>query len=478
MNAMLYVCGNDRDYDNWAAQGSTGWDYNSIQPFMRKSEDNMDFTSSSYHGTGGYLTVSNYSSTDPLIPVLKDAFSQLGYKQLSDYNSRLYNGFAELQGTIRGGERCSAARAFLLPIKSNTRLFVMKGSTVSKVILNGYIATGVNVKTGNADCPNIVLNATKEIILSAGALGSPKILLQSGIGRSADLTPFGISQVVSLPVGNNLQDHVLSVHFLKVNPNAPMQTIDDDLWDVQNYYFYRKGNYSNLGAMNYNGFINITDVNATYPDVQLSFYRFAKSQLYFFTILSNFGFKDEYISTLVKLNYDFEIVMVFTVLLNPKSRGTVKLRSSDPFASPKIVSGFLSVAEDVNTLVGGIQKMHRLIKTDAMQQTSAEFVKFSIPECDSLPYPYDPSETSVSTDYWKCYLKYFTMSLWHPTGTCKMGSSADPTTVVDKKLRVFGISKLRVADASIMPSITTGNTQCPTYMIGEKAADMIKASYP
>lgn len=209
-NAMIYVCGTDKDYDTWASYGNTGWDYNSLLPYMRKLETNtnsatVQYKKGLYHGTTGPVTVSDYGSTDPLINVLKTGFTQTGYKLLRDWNSKEYNGLVEVQGTIKDGERMSAARAYLLPIKSRPNLTVMKGSMVEKILFSGNKAIGVNIVTRNRDCPNIQVYARREVIIAAGAMGTPKILQKSGIGRSVDLRPFGISQKVDLAVGYNYQ---------------------------------------------------------------------------------------------------------------------------------------------------------------------------------------------------------------------------------------------------------------------------------
>lgn len=316
--------------------------------------------------------------------------------------------------------------------------------------------------------------ASKEVIVSAGAIGSPKLLLLSGIGRLADLSPFGIPLVKSLAVGLNLQDHVMAILFIKVSPNAPSQGLDDVLWDAQNYYFSRTGPFASLGSMNMIGFINTLSTTATYPDIEYIHYRFMKSQEYLNQILANFGYKDSYIVKLVSENAASEIVMVFTTLLNPASTGKVSLASADPLIAPKITTNFFAVPSDVDTMVRGIKKLNDLIKTPSMVGISASFVKFDISECDSIAYnPVTPSD-----DYWKCYIKYVTACEWHSSGTCKMGPSTDTEAVVDKDLKVYGIAKLRVADASIMPTVPSSNTQCSCFMIGQVAAEKIATSYP
>jgi choline dehydrogenase len=467
---MLYVCATDRDYNSYAASlpAGNGWDYNSMLPLIKRSEGNTQYNNS-YHGTTGPLTVSRFETDDEYIPILKQGFTELGYKINTDYNSKQYNGFISLQGTIRGNERCSASRAFLNPARNRPNLFVMKNSYVTKVLFSGLAATGVNVRTTNANCTNIELFASREVILSAGALQTPKILLQSGVGKVADL-PAGVPSVKVLPVGENFQDHVYAINFYKVNPNASSQGLDDLAWDAQNYYFFRNGSASNLNILNHQGFINTLDPNATYADIQLDWYHFRKSQEYLTKILGNFGYKDEFIAFLNNSNVDYEIIMTFTILLNPKSRGTVKTSGADPTLPPKITSGFLTVADDVDVLLRGVKKMDALFNTTGIQSKFSEMVKFNLPECDSLVYKSD--------SYWRCYFKYFTANLWHPAGTCKMGNAADTGSVVDETLKVRGITKLRVADASIFPTVPSGNTQCPVYSVGQKAADMIIAANP
>lgn len=329
---MIYVCGTDRDYDSWAAMGNNGWEYNNVLPLFKLSETNTDRSrinskNRRYHGIGGSLTVSSYGSTNPYVQVLKDAFNQTGYKFLRDFNSQDYNGLVETQVSIKEGERCSAAKAFLLPIESRPNLSVMQGSVVEKILFNGNKAIGVNVFTKSSD--NLKFFAKNEIIIAAGALSTPKILLKSGIGRSNDLTPFNISQVKNLAVGENFQDHVKSFHFIKINPNATIRTLFDFADDAIQYFDDRSGPFSNLNIMNYNAFINTTDPNAQYPDAHYMFYLFAKSHEFLLETLYNFGFKENFIQELYTINQDFEIIMVFNNLANPVSTGTVKLRSKN-----------------------------------------------------------------------------------------------------------------------------------------------------
>jgi choline dehydrogenase len=389
---------------------------------------------------------------------------------LSDYNAQTYNGFVRIQSTISGGERQSAYRSFIVAAMNRTNFFVMKNAMATQVIFSGTKAIGVKVKTNELLCPSITINAAKEVILSSGALGTPKILQQSGVGLAADL-PAGIAVKSPLPVGRNFQDHVLSTHFIKVNPNAPPQSVLDLAYQLMEYYYNRTGDLTQVGIMNSEGFIHTTNTSAKYPDIQNIFYKFPKNQPYMANILANFGLKDAYANQLVVENANFEIIMGYNILLNPKSRGSYKISSATNFdAAPTINANFFSDPADVDTVVRGINKMQALFNTAAMQPSSPSFVKFDIAECNSIAYPSD--------NYWKCYIKHFSHSLWHPAGTCKMGPVADASTVVDPTLKLKGFTNIRVADASIMPTVSTGNTQCPTYAIGQKAYELINAANP
>ena len=473
---MLYVCGTDRDYDNWAASGATGWDYNSVLPYIKKSENNTNAATvgtGTYHGNAGPLTVSDYQGNDYLVPVLQAGYNALGYKTLTDFNAKQYNGFVKMQGTIKGGERVSAYRAMIQPVKNITNLYIMKYSTATKINFSGTKAVSVTITMPTSlyytFCPTITVSATKEIIVAGGAVGSAKLLQLSGIGKPADL-PAGVTLVKNLPVGDNLNDHVYSTHFIQLNPGAVNQTLLDILAQTYEYYIYRTGPMAALSTMHAQGIINTTDATAVYPEIQNIKYRFEKSQEYLNSVLANFGFKDEHIARLVNINANYEILMVFATLLNPFSRGSVKLRSSNPADAPIITSGYFSDSRDVDTVLRGINKLRALVATTGMQNYTSSMIKFVIPECDPLPYPSDA--------YDRCYIKYFSASLWHPSGTTRMGRTTDATSVVDPSLKLLGYTNIRVCDAGVMPFVTSGNTQCPTYMIGQKCADYIKAAWP
>lgn len=472
---MMYICGQRQDYDKWNASGATGWDSESLKPYFKKLENNTDPSrSSDSHGFNGPITVSTYANVEEsFYNTLVAGFAALGLQNGSDYNAGNYTGYVDVQGTVRNGERCSAYQGYLARVYRNrTNLHFYTGSNVTKILFSGTTATGVNIKTNCSNCYNIALKATKEVIVTAGAIGTAKLLQLSGVGKKAELTPMNITQVGSdLPVGDNFQDHLYAILWLKANPNAKNQTLLDAVDDGLKYSPNRTGNFSTTGGLKFGAFIDTLNLTGTNADIQIIPYTFPKNQVNFDIVLANFGYKDSYIAQLVALNALYELYLFFVVLLRPVARGTVKLRSNDPNDLPKIVSNFITNEADVNTTIRGINKIMDLIQTPAFVNISAEFVNFNISECNSL------FSTPPTNDYFKCYIKYLTASNWHPSGTCKMGSASDPSACVDPTLRLRGFSKIRVCDASIFPNIPSGNTQCPTYASAEKAADMIKATY-
>jgi len=362
----------------------------------------------------------------------------------------------------------------LVPARARSNLYVLRNGLVTKLLwtntTTGIKVTGVSFNTKDSSCPVITATATRETILSAGALGTPKILQQSGIGKAADLQAFNIPQIKELPVGDNFQDHVTAVMYFKGRPNAPAVDITTLMNSANVYLNNRTGSFSSFGMVDYNGFVNVNNKTAGIPDVQFMFYRFDRYQQDFVDILTSFGYKDEYITQLKNVNDQVEVIVAFVLLLKPKSRGTVKLRSADPNDAPKITTNYLEDADDRATLLAGYRQLQEIFSTAAMTSNNVTQLQLNISECDSLTYDSD--------DYVDCYFRYFTSSMWHPAGTAKMGNSSDPGAVVDERLRVRGIQKLRVADASIMPTVPRSNTQCPVYAIGEKAAIMIKADNP
>lgn len=439
---------------------------------INRTENNQDSSvNPAYHGFNGSVYVSTYPLIDPFVNTIRNGLNQLKYKTLTDLNNdQGYNGFVPLQATVKNGERNSAYQAFIQPIKERPNLFIAKNTLVAKILFNENKAIGVNVKTTLSDCPSIDFYASKETIISAGALGSPKILLQSGIGPNSDLMALNISVVKDLPgVGSNLQDHPIVIHYVKMKTGEPDKSYFRLGLDGIEYYLKRSGYFAEFATFYAQGFINVSDVNSKYSDIQLILNRFPKQFPDFSSGLANFGYKDSFNYQLTEINKGHELIEFFTTVLNPKARGKVSLRGKEPELLPKIVSNFFTNEDDIAAVIRGFNKTRELLQTPAFKNISAEFHKFDIPQCNSINYPSD--------EYERCYLKYFSGSLWNPVGTCKMGPTSDQQAVVDNELNVHGIVNLRIADASILPTIPSGHLACPCYVVGQKAVDLIKKTW-
>jgi len=441
-NAMAYVRGNRADYDEWAALGNNGWDYKSVLPYFKKSEHNEDIHSE-YHGSRGPLNVTFAKGfKTPFATAFVEACKECGIPKNQDYNGENQEGASPFQFTIKNGLRHSTASAFLKPILKRPNLTVQTNTQVSKILLENDRAIGVEVlkKKGGVD----QIFANKEIILSAGAFQSPQILMLSGIGDKDELQKLGIDSKIDLPgVGKNLQDHLffncaaLSKTQDGFNHHIP---IIPQLKGLIQLLFTQKGalTCSPLEAV---AFYNSRGESGV--DFQ---FHFAPMQ-----VGSDYKTDFHDLST-------FPIVDGFSILpslIKPKSRGYVTLRSTDPMAAPLIQPNFLTEKADWETLIRGTRKALELLNSDAFA-----------PYRKAIITPPDQSDEGIIA-----HIKKSVETIYHPVGTCKMGN--DELSVVNEKLQVHGIRNLRIADASIMPKIVSGNTNAACIMIGEKAADLI-----
>jgi choline dehydrogenase-like flavoprotein len=427
MNAMIYIRGNPADYDGWAESGATGWSWNDVLPYFLKAEDN-ERGADDFHGAGGPLSVSEGRSNHPLAAAFVEAGVQAGYEHNKDFNGKSQFGVGTYQLTQRNGMRCSAAVAYLHPALDRPNLTLMPFTLAQKVVIEGGRATGVEVAHDGGEVE--VIRADREIILSAGAYLSPKLLQLSGIGPAALLGAFGIEVVADLPVGQNLQDHVATVLNFRTDEDSLLSAASPD----NAVLLMTEGRgplTSNIGEAG--GFFRSrSDLEA--PDLQLH--------------MAPVLFYAEGMGPLTENGFAFG-----PCVLTPTSMGQVLLRSLRPDAAPRIAHNYLATAEDRECLVSGI----RICLDIAAQQALASITTgpFNVPESDAA-------------DDILRWTRNVSGTLYHPTSTCAMGA------VVDSELRVLGVDGLRVVDASVFPTVPRGNTNAPTIMTAEKAADLIK----
>ncbi|HUA11114.1 MAG TPA: GMC family oxidoreductase N-terminal domain-containing protein [Solirubrobacteraceae bacterium] len=436
MNAMLYVRGRPLDYDGWEAQGAPGWGYADVLPYFKRSENNVR-GASEFHGVGGPLEVVEQRSPRPVNRRLLGASAEFGIPRIADYNGPEQDGVSVFQVTQRGGRRWSAADAYLRPAMTRPNLEVRKKAQVRGVEFDGRRAVGVRVAgRGGED----VIRAEREVILAAGAIGSPQLLLLSGIGAADALRGVGIEPLVDLPgVGENLQDHPFVTVMWEVSEGNTLYGADKPK-PLAEWLLRKSGPLTSTVAE----VCAFTRTRGGLPAADIQFH------------MGAVYFEDHGQET-----YDGDVVVIAPTLVSPKSRGRVWLRSTDAADPPHILTNTLAEPDDVASLVAGVQMAREIAAQDQLSEIVVSELK--------------PGASVQGREEIEGDLRRRLMLIYHPAGTCRMSDSADGA-VVDSSLRVHGTEALRVVDASIMPTITGGNTHAPTVMIAEKAADLIRAS--
>ncbi len=435
LNAMMYVRGNRADYDQWRQLGNTGWGYDDVLPYFRRSEG---FTGSGaahgFHGSDGPQTISDQRSPNLITQAFVAAGESLGLKRLNDLNGPTQDGIGLAHVYQKRGQRWSAADAFLKPAMTRPNLQVVTGALVEAVTFEGTRTTGVRYRVGGQ---TITAKAAREVILSAGAVGSPHILMLSGVGPAAHLKQHGIAVVADHSgVGQNLQDHLASGAIYHSREPVSLAGAES-LGSLARYLLAKRGPLtSNVGEGV--AFIRTREGLAA-PDIELIL---APA----FFVAHGAG------------NPEGHGFTIAAVLLRPESRGTITLTSADPAAAPRIKANYLSTQNDADTLLAGVKYARKLAYAEPLARYRGE---------EHLPGKDLVSDADIMTG-----IRQRAETLYHPVGTCKMGS--DPAAVVDATLKVRGIQGLRIADASVMPTIIGGHTQAPSTMIGEKAADLVR----
>ncbi|SFV12421.1 GMC family oxidoreductase [Pseudoduganella namucuonensis] len=439
INAMLYVRGHRHDYEHWAALGNKGWSYQDVLPYFKRSEHNEVLGADAYHGVGGPLNVTYPRYDNPINRIFIEAAASQGIQETPDYNGARQQGAFLYQVTQKDGERCSAAKAFLSPNKARPNLKIITAATAAHVVFEGGRAAGVAYYRGNA---LRTVRARREVILAAGAFGSPQLLMLSGIGPARHLRELGIPVIADSPgVGGNLQDHVDYVQSWRARSDTSTFGISGRgairmskallQWRRQ-----RSGMVTSPFAES--GAFLCSSPDVSVPDLQL---------IFLMAIVDDHGRR-------IHMGHGFSC---HVGLLRPRSRGRVTLASRDPRDAPLIDPNFFGDEADFTGLLRGAQIQQKIIE-------SSHF--------DPIRGPMLHPVRAGNLEELENDIRNRADSQYHPVGTCKMG--IDKLAVVDPRLRVRGVRGLRVVDASIMPALIGGNTNAPTIMIAEKAADMIR----
>ncbi len=442
INAEVFTRGNPVDYDRWAEQeGCDGWAFKDIQPYLLRSEGNS-ILAGEWHGTDGPLAVSNIPDPQPMTRAFVQSCQELGIPYNPDFNGQVQAGCGVYQTTTRNGRRCSAAVGYLRPVRDRPNLTVETGCLVERIRFEGTRAVGVAFSSGRE---RKTVRAETEILVTSGAVGTPKIMMLSGVGPAAHLREHGIDVVHDLPgVGENLNDHFgidivaeLNGHYSLDKYNKPHWA----LWAGMEYVLFRSGpitsNVVEGGAFWFAG------DDRTVPDLQFHFLAGAGAEAGVPSVSKG--------SSGITLN---------SYTVRPKSRGTVRLRSADPSSPPVVDPNFLAEPDDLKTSVEGVKISREIFSQSALQK-----------HIRAIRFPDDGVKTQA--DY-EAYARQYGRTSYHPTCTCKMGD--DEMSVVDPQCRVRGLDGIRICDSSIMPSLVGSNTNAPTIMIAEKASDMIRGN--
>lgn len=472
LNSMLYARGGYKDFDDWARMGNPTWSWQEVLDYFKKSEDMLEpkLLKNGFHETSGlwkvqYVSKANTTINQKILEVIKE----LHGKEISDFNTGNHVGFSKMLGNIYNGERYSTAKSFLIPASTRSNLHVIKNAIVTKIEFDNDKAVGVQFEIEhNGRDSRMIARNKKDIVISGGTFGSPLLLQISGVGPKSLLKRLDINLIHELPVGENFHDHVSVPIFVSHQLSKLKPT--DDIQKAQELYDYltkKSGPYAGIGEIDISGFVNVLNSKSSHPNIQYAMKNYAPQANDLKRDLEIMGYSQEVIKSITDANNEAQVMLIGVTLLSTESRGSVQARGANPHISAKIYSGFLDNEASLDTVLKGIKLARKALQTNTLKSVEGADVKVSLHECDSMAYD--------SNEYWICYIKQMSHSPFHPVGTCKMG--VDASAVVDPRLRVHGVQRLRVIDASIMPKIVTANIAATTVMIGEKGADFIKEDW-
>lgn len=455
LNAMLYTRGNPDDYDRWGVE-NPGWDYETV----RNNFNNIE-TSFKFHDVPEM-------EKHPFHSLMSIAYMALELKNSGDANKEAKRGIGRTKLLCKNGKRYNTAKLVLSKLKDSVNFNLMKNTIVEKVLIDpeSKRATGVKVRNNGKI---MEIKSRAEVILSAGSIGTPKILMLSGVGPKDHLSDVGIKTIVDLPVGHNLQDHasvginlqVSEEHSTNLTPLIATSI-------VLQYMLFRAGQLSNIGLTDFMAFLNVKNENV--PDIQFHHTHILKdSSNLLRTYYGNIGLNDEIAKIFIEQNKRNDLIGIYPTLLHPKSRGTVQLRNADPLSDPIIKPNYFKEKEDLNIMLGSIELIKKLTNSPSFHMFGIKWTPVNLKGCELH---------KMDTDgYWECYVRHLSTTVFHPVGTAKMGPSTDKAAVVSNELKVHGVTSLRVVDASIMPTIPGGNTMGPTLMIADRALAFILNQY-
>lgn len=471
-NTMLYSRGTPQDYNSWKANNSLDWGYEDAMRYFKKSEDIMDrkiFKNPKFerfHKKNGFLSVDRFKDSLDLGEIILEAEEELGHAILTDFNADIHLGFGCAHGTILNGLRHSSASAFLKPAKDRDNLDVVKFAEATKLLIDKETKKVTGVKfILNGKTLEVV--ARKEVILSAGAINSPKMLMLSGIGPKQHLNDVDIETIMDIPVGENLQDHVVTPVFYRAKRFNKTKT--DLTWGILKFLAKQKGMFGSIGTLDVTGFVKTNENNTSYPDIQYQFYTLPANSQKPSKFIEKIGFNDELKNSYDYINIDSDVVHIFVTLLKPVSKGKLMLKSKNVNDKPLIYANYLQNEADIDTLIKGIREAERLETTNTFKKEGLVLSKLDYAACDQFIFRSD--------EYWRCTIRHMGSSANQQIGTVKMGPVEDVSSVVGPTLKVKGVEGLRVADSSIMPGTISGNINAACIMIGEKAADLVKEEW-
>ncbi|XP_072936242.1 glucose dehydrogenase [FAD, quinone]-like [Epargyreus clarus] len=477
LNFLIYQRGHPEDYNDWARMGNVGWSYDEVLPYFKKSENIMidELKNSSFHGKGGYLDIDHSPFKSPLEKAFKQASVELGF-EWNDPNGESVIGFSKPQATMRKGRRCSTSKAFLEPVRFRKNLKVSKYSTVTKILIdpNTKTAYGVEFTKGNQ---RLQVYARNEVVMSAGTIGSAQLLMLSGVGPEYHLREMGISPIVNLPVGYNLQDHVTfsGNAFIVNQSNLCINDITAASPVSALAYLAGTGPLTLPGGAAGLAFMRTkysTDLAEGRPDMELVMGAGSLAGDFLGILRTLLGVTDKWYWQVYSSLPPEERQRSFAmnpVLIRPRSVGRLTLRSAHFADPPRIHPNYFDHPDDLQALKEGVRMVQKVIGTKAFQRFGTRLHNTPFPGCEHLIFD--------SEEYWECAIMQTSITIDHQVGTCKMGPEGDPTAVVSSRLLVHGVQKLRVIDASIMPRIPAAHTHAPVVMIAEKGADIIKEDW-